>query len=62
MEIYLEGGEITVDQLKKAIRAGTISRAFVPFVMGSARHNQGVQPLIDAVIDYLPSPLDIPPA
>ncbi len=62
MEIYLEGGEISVDQLKKAIRAGTISRAFVPFVMGSARHNQGVQPLIDAVIDYLPSPLDIPPA
>ena len=62
MEIYLEGGEITVDQLKKAIRAGTISRAFVPFVMGSARHNQGVHPLIDAVIDYLPSPLDIPPA
>ena len=62
MEIYLEGGEITVEQLKKAIRAGTISRAFVPFVMGSARHNQGVQPLIDAVIDYLPSPLDIPPA
>ena len=62
MEIYLEGGEISVDQLKKAIRAGTINRAFVPFVMGSARHNQGVQPLIDAVIDYLPSPLDIPPA
>ena len=62
MEIYLEGGEISVDQLKKAIRTGTINRTFVPFVMGSARHNQGVQPLIDAVIDYLPSPLDIPPA
>ena len=62
MEIYLEGGEITIDQLKTAIRKGTISRAFVPFVMGSARHNQGVQPLIDAVIDYLPSPTDIPPA
>ena len=62
MEIYLEGGDISVDQLKKAIRAGTINRAFVPFVMGSARHNQGVQPLIDAVIDYLPSPLDIQPA
>ena len=62
MEIYLEGGEITTDQLKAAIRKGTISRAFVPFVMGSARHNQGVQPLIDAVIDYLPSPTDIPPA
>ncbi len=62
MEIYLEGGDISVDQLKKAIRAGTINRAFVPFVMGSARHNQGVQPLIDAVIDYLPSPTDIVPA
>lgn len=61
-EIYLEGGEITSSQLKEAIRKGTISRAFVPFVMGSARHNQGVQPLIDAVIDYLPSPLDIPGA
>ena len=62
MEIYLEGGEITVEQLKKAIRAGTINRTFVPFVMGSARHNQGVQPLIDAIIDYLPSPTDIPAA
>ena len=61
-EIYLEGGEITVEQLKAAIRKGTINRAFVPFVMGSARHNQGVQPLIDAVVDYLPSPIDIPSA
>nr|WP_318660038.1 elongation factor G [uncultured Treponema sp.] len=59
-EIYLEGGEISNDQLKKAIRNGTINRNFVPFVMGSARHNQGVQPLIDAVVDYLPSPLDVP--
>ena len=62
MEIYLEGGEISVDQLKKAIRAGTIGRAFVPFVMGSARHNQGVQPLIDAIVDYLPCPTDVPAA
>ncbi len=62
MEIYLEGDEISVDQLKKAIRKGTISRAFVPFVMGSARHNQGVQPLIDAVIDFLPCPTDVPAA
>ena len=62
MEIYLEGGEISVDQLKAAIRKGTINRTFVPFVMGSARHNQGVQPLIDAIIDYLPSPTDIPAA
>ena len=61
-EIYLEGGEITIDQLKAAIRKGTINRAFVPFVMGSARKNQGVQPLIDAIIDYLPSPTEIPAA
>ena len=62
MEIYLEGGDITTEQLKAAIRKGTISRTFVPFVMGSARHNQGVQPLIDAVIDYLPCPTDVPAA
>ncbi len=61
-EIYLEGGEISNEQLKSAIRKGTINRTFVPFVMGSARHNQGVQPLIDAVIDYLPCPTDVPPA
>ena len=61
-EIYLEGGEITVEQLKAAIRKATINRLFVPFIMGSARHNQGVQPLIDAVIDYLPCPTDVPPA
>lgn len=61
-EIYLEGGEISTEQLKAAIRKGTINRTFVPFVMGSARHNQGVQPLIDAVIDYLPCPTDVPPA
>ncbi len=62
MELYLDGKEITIDQLKKAIRTGTINRAYVPFIMGSARHNQGVQPLIDAVVDYLPCPTDVPPA
>ncbi|MDD6968488.1 MAG: elongation factor G [Treponema sp.] len=62
MEIYLEGGEISVEQIKTAIRNGTINRTFVPFVMGSARHNQGVQPLIDAVVDYLPCPTDVPAA
>ena len=61
-ELYLEGKEISVEQLKAALRKGTISRAFVPFVMGSSRHNQGVQPLIDAVVDYLPAPDEIPPA
>lgn len=62
MEIYLEGGEIFVEQIKTAIRNGTINRTFVPFVMGSARHNQGVQPLIDAIVDYLPCPTDVPAA
>lgn len=61
-ELYLDGQELSVEQLKAAIRKGTINRTFVPFVMGSARHNQGVQPLIDAVIDYLPCPTDIPAA
>ncbi len=61
-ELYLDGQGISVEQLKAAIRKGTINRTFVPFVMGSARHNQGVQPLIDAVIDYLPCPTDIPAA
>lgn len=62
MELYLDGKEITVDQLKKAIRIGTINRSYVPFIMGSARHNQGVQPLIDAIVDYLPCPTDVPSA
>ncbi len=60
MEIYLEGGEISDSQLKSAIRKGTISRSYVPFIMGSARHNQGVQPLIDAIVEYLPCPTDVP--
>ena len=62
MEIFLEGGEISVEQIKTAIRNGTINRTFVPFVMGSARHNQGVQPLIDAIVDYLQCPTDVPAA
>ncbi|MBQ7754051.1 MAG: elongation factor G, partial [Treponema sp.] len=61
-EIYLEGGEISDAQIKAALRKATVNRALVPVVMGSSRHNQGVQPLIDAVIDYLPCPTDIPPA
>jgi len=61
-EPYLEGKEITIAQLMAAIRKGTIQRTFVPFVIGSARHNQGVQPLIDAVVDYLPAPDEVPPA
>ena len=61
-ELYLEGKEIMTEQLKDAIRKETIARAIVPFVMGSARRNQGVQPLIDALIDYLPAPDEVPPA
>jgi elongation factor G len=59
MEAYLEGKEISEEDLKKCIRKGTLSFAFVPIVCGSAFKNKGVQPLLDAVVDFLPSPLDI---
>jgi len=59
MEAYLEGNEPDIDTLKKMIRKGTLGHAFVPVVCGSAFKNKGVQPLLDAVVDYLPSPLDI---
>ncbi len=60
MEAYLEGTEPTADQLKKLIRKGTLNFSFVPVLCGSAFKNKGVQPLLDAVVDYLPSPLDVP--
>ena len=60
MEDYLEGKEISIETLKKCIRKGTIDFKFVPVLCGSAFKNKGVQPLLDAVVDYLPSPLDIP--
>ncbi len=60
MERYLEGGEISYDELKVCIRKGAISGAFVPVTCGSAFKNKGVQTLLDAVVNYLPSPLDIP--
>lgn len=60
MEAYLEGNEPSVADLKKLIRKGTLTMAFVPVVCGSAFKNKGVQPLLDAVVDYLPSPLDVP--
>lgn len=60
MEDYLEGKEISVETLKKCIRKGTLSQDFVPVLCGTAFKNKGVQPLLDAVIDYLPSPMDIP--
>jgi elongation factor G len=58
---YLEGEEIGEDELKEAARNACISMRFVPCFCGSAFKNKGVQPLLDAVIDYLPSPLDVPP-
>ncbi|KAI9174047.1 hypothetical protein LWI28_011016 [Acer negundo] len=61
MESYLEGVEPDEETVKKLIRKGTISGSFVPVLCGSAFKNKGVQPLLDAVVDYLPSPLDVPP-
>ena len=60
MEKYLEGEEISVDLIKKAIRTGVLSAKFFPVMCGTALGNKGVKLLLDAVIDYLPSPLDIP--
>ena len=61
MEAYLEGNEPSYDDLQKMIRKGTMEFKFVPVMCGSAFKNKGVQPLLDAVVAYLPSPLDIPP-
>jgi elongation factor G len=60
MEAYLGGDEPDIDTLKKLIRKGTLNQSFVPVCCGSAFKNKGVQPLLDAVVDYMPSPLDIP--
>jgi elongation factor G len=60
MEKYLEGEEISQDEIRKALRKGTLAMKIVPVVTGSAFKNKGVQTLLDAVVDYLPSPLDIP--
>jgi elongation factor G len=61
MEKYVGDEEITAADLRRAIRIGTIGSHLVPVLCGSAFKNKGVQPLLDAVVDYLPSPLDIPP-
>lgn len=61
MLIYLEGDRITSDQLKAAIRRLTIANRVVPVLCGSALRNKGIQPLLDAILDYLPSPSDMPP-
>ncbi len=61
MNLYLDGGEISVPLLKSCIRSGVIGAKFVPVLCGSAFKNKGVQPLLDAVVDFLPSPSDFPP-
>jgi elongation factor G len=61
LEAYLEGKEPDLDTLKALIRKGTCSGAFYPVLCGSAFKNKGVQPLLDAVVDYLPSPTEVPP-
>jgi elongation factor G len=61
MEKYLEGEDLTADEIKAAIRTGTLAFEFVPVLCGSAFKNKGVQPMLDAVIDFLPSPIDIKP-
>jgi elongation factor G len=60
LEQYLEGHQPSVDDIKRCIRKGTTAFKFVPVMCGSAFKNKGVQPLLDAVVDYLPSPLDVP--
>ncbi len=61
MERYLNGEELATDEIKRAIRAGTLCMKITPVFCGSAFKNKGVQPLLDAVVDYLPSPMDLPP-
>ena len=56
---YLDGEDISTDEIKKAIRKGTISNEFVPVLCGTAYRNKGVQPLLDAIVDFMPSPVDV---
>ena len=61
MEKYLEGEELTIEEVKKCIRKGCIENKMVPVTCGTSYRNKGVQKLLDAIVDYMPSPLDIPP-
>ena len=61
MEKYLAEEPITADDLRRALRTATLAAAVVPVLCGSAFKNKGVQPMLDAVVDFLPSPLDLPP-
>jgi elongation factor G len=58
---YIEGVELTVDEIRRGLRLGTLQNKIVPVLTGSALKNKGIQPMLDAVIEYLPSPLDVPP-
>src|SRR5688572_19319786 len=58
---YLEGEELTPDEIRRGLRLGTLQNRIVPVLTGSALKNKGIQPMLDAVISYLPSPLDVPP-
>ena len=58
--MILEDEEPSVEQIKACIRKGTISNTFVPCITGTAFKNKGVQPMLDAVVDYLPAPVDVP--
>src|SRR3979411_2092304 len=58
---YLNGGALTLDEMRKSIRKSTLALKLVPVLAGSAFKNKGNQPLLDAVVDFLPSPLDVPP-
>lgn len=61
MEMYIEGKEIPADKLKSAIRKGTLSGQMSPVLCGTAFKNKGIQPLLDAILEYLPAPTDLPP-
>ena len=58
---YLEGEALTVEEIRHGLRLGTLQSKFVPVLTGSALKNKGVQPMLDAVTEFLPSPLDVPP-
>ena len=61
LERVLEGGELTTEELMGALRKATIERKIQPMLCGTSFKNKGVQPLLDAIVDFLPSPLDLPP-
>ncbi len=60
MELYLDGGELSIEQIKNGLRAATLNVSIIPVTCGTSYKNKGVQKLLDAVVDYLPSPLDTP--